>query len=119
MLHGTILNRDAFVLDWDHVMHRFRGLSEELFDVPRGLADAVLVLDQRDANEALAVFAEAEPGRDSDARLLDQQLGELDRAELPRTARAPAPRRTSSPAAAGMFQPARPKLSTRQSRRLL
>src|SRR5665648_847214 len=61
-------------------MHRFRALGEELFDVPGGLADAVLVLDQRDTNETLAVFPKAQPRRDGDARLLDEQFGELDRA---------------------------------------
>ena len=36
----------------------------------------MLVLDQADAHVALAVLAEADAGRDRDAGLLDQQLGE-------------------------------------------
>ena len=55
---------------------------EEALDVAGGLADAVLVLDQRDAHVVVAVLAEADARRDRDVGVLDQQLGELQRAEL-------------------------------------
>ena len=41
--------------------------------VAGGLADALLVLDQRDPHEAFAVFAKANAGRNRDLGLLDQQ----------------------------------------------
>src|SRR5690606_25557999 len=55
---------------------------EEALDVAHRLADAVLVLDQRHAQITLAVFAEADAGRDRDLGFLKQQLRELERAEL-------------------------------------
>src|SRR4026209_1911057 len=79
---GPALTR-RLLRDGDDVVHAGAGAGEELLDVPRGLADAVLVLDQRDAHEALAVLAEAQAGRYRDVGLLDQQLGELHAAELP------------------------------------
>src|SRR5262249_22460720 len=60
---------------------------EELFEVSRGLANAVLVLDERDADEAFTILTKAQPGRHGDARLLDKQLRELDRAEIPERGR--------------------------------
>ena len=54
---------------------------EEAADIACGLADTLFVFDQRDAHIALAVFAEADAGRDRDVGLLDQQLRELDAAE--------------------------------------
>ena len=54
---------------------------EEAADIARGLADALLVLHQRDAHEALAVFAEADAGRDGEIGLFHQQRGKLDAAE--------------------------------------
>ena len=54
---------------------------KETADVARGLADALLVLDQRDAHIAVAVLAEADARRHRDLGLLDQQLGEFDAAE--------------------------------------
>ena len=53
-------------------MHRFRGVGEELFEVARGLADAVLVLDERDADMAFAILAKAETGRNRDLRFTAQ-----------------------------------------------
>ena len=50
-------------------------------DVARGLPDALLVLDQRDADKALAALAEAGARRHRDLGLLHQQLGEFDAAE--------------------------------------
>src|SRR6202008_1294969 len=46
------------------------------------LADALLVLDQCEADEALATGAEAGPGRGRDAAVADEHRRELDRAEL-------------------------------------
>src|SRR5262245_124894 len=53
----------------------------EVFETAKRLADSLLVLDQREADVALAVLAEADPRRDRDLGLLDQQLGELERAD--------------------------------------
>src|SRR5271166_3447517 len=53
-----------------------RGLGRE-YDGPspaRGLADALLVLDQREAHKVVAVLAEADARRDGDVGLLDQQF---------------------------------------------
>src|SRR5581483_7130363 len=48
----------------DDVVQAVAGAGEELLDVACGLADAVLVLDQGDAHEALPVLAEAQARRD-------------------------------------------------------
>ena len=61
-------------------------LGQERLHPPRRLADAVLVLDQRDADIAFAFLAEADAGRDGDLRLGQQLLGEFDRAEVARSA---------------------------------
>ena len=100
-------------------MHRFRGLREELFDVARGLADAVLVLDQRDADEAFAVFAEAR-GRATPRRRPSRSAAWQNSTE-PRSRNGSGIGAQANIVAGGggMFQPARPKLSTRQSRRRL
>src|SRR5579859_7492469 len=58
------------------------GLAEELLHIAGGLADAVLVLHQAHAHEALAIFAEADARRHGHAGLLDQQLGEQQRARF-------------------------------------
>ena len=94
------------------IVHRRWALREKLLDVARGLTDAVLVFDQRDADVALAVFTEAETGRDGDIGLLDQQLGELHRTERVEGLgdRRPGEHRRRR---GGMSQPARAKLSTR------
>src|SRR5258705_8331318 len=42
----------------------------------------MLVLDEGDAHESLAIFAKAEPGRDGHVGALDEQLSELDRTDL-------------------------------------
>src|SRR5581483_4710103 len=68
--------------DGDDVVQAAGRAREELLDVARGLADAVLVLDERDAHEAFAVFAEAQSRRHGDVGLLDQQLGEFHRPHL-------------------------------------
>src|SRR5436190_12601003 len=57
-------------------------LAEHVADAARRLAQAMLVLDQRDAHVVVAVVAEADAGRHGDLRLGQQPLGELDRAEL-------------------------------------
>src|SRR5438094_5429649 len=50
--------------------------GEEGFDVAGGLAQALAVLDQRDAHEALAVLAEADPRRDRDIGAFEEELRE-------------------------------------------
>src|SRR3954471_12478609 len=55
-------------------------LGEERLHPARGLADAVLVLDQGDADKALPFLAEADAGADRDPSLGQQPLGKLHRA---------------------------------------
>src|ERR1700722_966948 len=62
------------------VVQHFRPCFKKAPDVAGGLADTLLVLDQRDADMALAVLAKAFARRHRDARLLDQEGGELDAA---------------------------------------
>src|SRR6185312_16750463 len=54
------------------VVQFFNAGLEEAADIARGLADALLVLDQRDTHEALAEFAKADARRHRKIRLLDQ-----------------------------------------------
>src|SRR5262249_3107092 len=54
---------------------------EKTADIARGLADALLVFHQRDANEVFAVLAEANAWRDRDVGLFHQQLGKFHTAE--------------------------------------
>src|SRR5262249_51193244 len=58
----------------DDVVQLFRRRFKEAAHVARRLADALLVLDQRDAHIALAVFAERHAGRHRDLGLLHQQF---------------------------------------------
>ena len=95
--HGAIREeslRSAAFGKRNDVVQLFRRAFKEAPDVAGGLADALLVLDQRDAHITLAVFAEADAGRDRDLGLLDQERGELDAADASRTAPGSAPRRT-------------------------
>src|SRR5262249_59343169 len=55
---------------------------ERAADAADGLADALLVLDEREAHEALTAGAEADAGRDSDLCLRHEHLGELEAAHL-------------------------------------
>src|SRR5271166_376501 len=57
--------------------------AEEGLDVARRLAQALTVLDQRDANESLAVFAKSDPRRHRDIGLFEQQLRESEAADPP------------------------------------
>ena len=78
---GRSVQRSAALGERHDVVQLFRRGFKKAPDVAGGLADALLVLDQRDAHEALAVLAEADAGRDRDLGLLDQQRRELDAAE--------------------------------------
>src|SRR4029450_3260403 len=55
--------------------------AAQLFEAAQGLADSLLVPDEREPHVALAVLAEADAGRHGDLGLLDQKLGELQRAQ--------------------------------------
>src|SRR5690606_18575475 len=55
---------------------------EQLLDVAGGLTDALRVLDEGEADVLVAILAEANPGRYGDARLLDQELCELEGPEV-------------------------------------
>src|ERR1700736_165410 len=65
----------------DDVVQLFRRGFKEPAQVAGRLPDALLVLDQRTANEPLAVLAEADAGRHRELGLLDQQGRELDGAK--------------------------------------
>ena len=97
-------------------MQLFGATFKKAADVAGGLADALLVLDQRDAHVAFAALAEAGAGRDRDLRLLDQERGELDAAENGSGIGAQA---NMEARGAGTSQPARPNDSTSTSRRRL
>ena len=56
---------------------------EEPLDAPGGLPDALLVLDQGQADIIVAMLAEPDAGRDRDLGPLDQQLGEFEAAKMP------------------------------------
>src|SRR5437879_3338868 len=73
--------RSAAFGERQDVVQLFRAGFKKAPDVAGGLADALLVLDQRDADISFAVFAEADAGRDRDLGLLDQEGREFDRAE--------------------------------------
>ena len=66
------------LLQLHHIVQRLVGGLEEAPDAARRLADALLVLDQRQAHVIVAVLAEADARRDGDVGLLDQQLRELE-----------------------------------------
>src|ERR1051325_9009030 len=59
-----------------------RSSAQRLLDSARRLTDAMLVLDQREANELVARAPEARARRYRDLALAQQQLRELNRAEL-------------------------------------
>ena len=100
-------------------MQRGVGGLEEAPDAARGLADALLVLDQRKAHEIVAVLAEADARRDGDVGLLDQELRKFEAAEMAEVSPAPASRRTSRRCGLSIGQPAAAKLSIITSRRRL
>src|SRR5450631_1424958 len=56
-----------------HVVQLFRRAFKEASDIAGGLADALLVLDQRDPHIAFAMLAEADAGRNRDRGLLHHQ----------------------------------------------
>src|SRR5262249_60528655 len=65
----------------DDVVQLFGAGFKKAADIACGLADALLVLHQRDTHVSFAVLAEADAGRDRDLRLLDQERGKFDAAE--------------------------------------
>src|SRR6476661_7194043 len=66
----------------DDVVQRLVRRFQETADIARGLTDALLILDDGDSNIVIAMLAEADAGSHRDLRLLDQQLGEFERAEM-------------------------------------
>jgi len=87
-------------------------------DVAGRLTDALLVLDQRDAHEPLAVLAKCNARRHRHLGLLDQQLGEFQAAQFGNASGNGAQANIEA-AGGGTGNPARPKLSTSASRRFL
>src|ERR1700678_2512595 len=65
----------------DDVVQLFRTGFKETAQVAGGLADALLILNQRNAHKALPVLAEPDTRRNRDLGLLDQQGGKLDGVE--------------------------------------
>src|SRR5271167_2552296 len=74
--------RSRLLLELHHIVQRLLGGFEETPHAARGLADALLVLDQGEADEIVAVLAEADPRRDRDVGLLDQELREFEAPEM-------------------------------------
>src|SRR6266849_535588 len=58
---------------------RARSAGAQSLETAEGLSDALLVLDERESDVALAVLAEADARGDRDLALLDQHLGEFQR----------------------------------------
>src|SRR3954471_18432281 len=81
-LTGGGLNglRDPLLVTQCH-KRRARLLVQQPPDRARRLRDPVLVLDQREADVAVAALAEADPGADGDLGVARQAQGELERAE--------------------------------------
>src|ERR1041385_4816823 len=73
----TRTRRSACRRERNDVVQLLGGGFEEAADIARGLADALLILHQRDAHMAFAIFAEADAGRHRDLGFLDQQLGKF------------------------------------------
>src|SRR5205085_9789471 len=65
----------------DDVVQLFDAGFKQAADVARRLTDALLVLDECDAHETLAVLAEGDAGRHRELRLFDQERRELEAAE--------------------------------------
>src|ERR671937_190362 len=65
----------------DDVVQLFGTGFKKAADIARGLADALLVLDQRNPYVSFAKFAEPAAGRHRDLGLFDQERSELDAAE--------------------------------------
>ena len=82
-----------------------------------GLLDALLVLDEREADEALAAGTEPGAGRDRDLRLLHAQRRELEARQLRVRLGDRGPTRTSFPCGRSMCQPMRARPSISASRR--
>src|SRR5271155_6011050 len=74
--------RSRLLLELHHIVQRLVGGLEEAPDAARGLADALLVLDQREAHVIVAVLAKSDARRDRDVGLLDQKLRELEATEM-------------------------------------
>ena len=51
-------------------------------DAAEGLAGAFFIFDEREADELVAVLAEADAGADGDLGVLEKVFGELERAEV-------------------------------------
>src|SRR5580704_8574737 len=78
---GAWRRRSTPLRQGDDVVQLFRTGFKEAPQVARGLANALLVLDERDAHEPFAVLAEANAGGNRDLGLLDEQRGKLDGVE--------------------------------------
>ena len=95
------------------------GRREKRLDVAHRLADPLPVLDQGEPDMALAILAEADPGRDRDLGLLEQELAERERADaaVGLGQRRPDEHRRRRRRAPASRPPARPSTSTsRRSR---
>src|SRR5712691_6723341 len=59
--------------------YRRGAVTQRMADTANRLARTMLVLDQREADEAVAVRTEAGPGRDRDLGVVQQELCEFER----------------------------------------
>src|SRR5580704_2496389 len=72
-LWGNRPRRSAALGERHHVVQLGGAGFQEAADIARRLADALLVLDQRDAHMAFAIFAKTRARRHRDAGLFDQE----------------------------------------------
>ena len=102
----------------DDVMQLFRRAFKKTPHVARGLADALLVLNQRDAHIAFAALAEPGPGETATSAFSTRSL---ENSTLPSVWKGSGigDQANIDARGDGICQPARPKLSTSTSRRRL
>ena len=119
----SVVSGSRFSDAWDDVVQLLGRVVEKAADVTRGLTDTLFVFDERDADKALAVFAEADARRHRDIGFLDQQLGKLHASKRLERLRVSEPTQTSTREAsehasphARNFQPARRDDACKSSR---
>src|SRR6185312_1716390 len=65
-----------------HCLRRLCRVGKKFLDRACGLADALLIFDERNADEAFAMLPKADARRNCHVSLLDQELGERDGTEM-------------------------------------
>src|SRR5258705_9229958 len=75
------IQRSAALGKRHHVVQLFRSAFKKAANIAGRLTNALLVLDERNAHEALAALAEAGARRHRDLSFFDQELRKLDTAK--------------------------------------